>query len=167
MGNILFRDTKIDDLSPERIKELGAAHIGDVSRGDGAPLDNGMPNYLVEPMEYHELAQGSRGHVGEIQLVDFGECKCCSNRSFSTSLMRKSVAFFVESPPKSVCTPMSLHPPELVFGHSLSKAVDIWNFGSTVRILKPSFQGSANVGLRYLSSLPDVRRSKLTLMTTL
>ena len=28
---------------------------------------------------------------------------------------------------------MSLHPPELVFQHILTEAVDIWNLGSTVR----------------------------------
>lgn len=29
---------------------------------------------------------------------------------------------------------MSLHPPELVFQHILTEAVDIWNLGSTVRL---------------------------------
>ena len=49
------------------------------------------------------------------------------------------LAFFITTPPKQLNTPMSLHPPELIFQHDLTEAVDIWNLGSTVRLtLAPS-----------------------------
>jgi len=44
------------------------------------------------------------------------------------------VAFFVDDPPKSIQTPTSFHPPELIFKLGLTKAVDIWNLGCTVSI---------------------------------
>ncbi|KAF1948634.1 kinase-like protein [Byssothecium circinans] len=110
MGNILFRLSETERSFPEQIEALGAPQIGCVSRKDGAPLNKGMPNYLVEPIEYDAK---KRVHIDEIQLVDFGE------------------SFFVATPPESLYTPTSLHPPELVFRHTLSKAVDIWNLGST------------------------------------
>ncbi|KAK3896351.1 hypothetical protein C8A05DRAFT_20650, partial [Staphylotrichum tortipilum] len=40
-------------------------------------------------------------------------------------------AFFIAEPPKQISTPVSLHPPQLVFQHPLSCAVDIWNLGFT------------------------------------
>jgi hypothetical protein len=43
-----------------------------------------------------------------------------------------NLAFFISDPPRSINTPSSLHPPELVFRLALTKAVDIWNLGSTV-----------------------------------
>lgn len=45
-------------------------------------------------------------------------------------------AFFFSNPPKSIHTPMSFHPPELVFQRRLTEAVDIWNLGCTVRTNK-------------------------------
>ncbi|PNP51060.1 hypothetical protein THARTR1_08288 [Trichoderma harzianum] len=82
----------------------------EVSKKDGSPSEKGVPEYLVEPVEYkfdkNEI-------LDEIQLVDFGE------------------SFFIGHPPRSIFTPMSFHPPELVFRHPLTEAVDIWNLGCT------------------------------------
>jgi len=52
-----------------------------------------------------------------------------------------SIAFFLNEPPRTLTTPVCFHPPELVFQHSLSKAVDIWSLGNTVncRILMTMF----------------------------
>ncbi|KAJ4861386.1 protein kinase domain-containing protein [Trichoderma breve] len=84
--------------------------IGKVSKKDGSPSETGVPEYLVEPVEY----KFDRSEIlDEIQLVDFGE------------------SFFIGHPPNSIHTPMSLHPPELVFRHPLTEAVDIWNLGCT------------------------------------
>ena len=44
------------------------------------------------------------------------------------------VAFFVDHSPKTVHTPIPLHPPELAFKLGLTNAVDIWNLGCTVSI---------------------------------
>ncbi|KAF2110989.1 kinase-like domain-containing protein [Lophiotrema nucula] len=110
MGNVLFRLSETERSSLERIEELNTPLQGNVTRKDGASLDKGMPDYLVEPIEYYAK---NKEHLDEIQLVDFGE------------------SFFVASPPKSIYTPMSLHPPELVFRRTLSKVIDIWNLGST------------------------------------
>jgi serine/threonine protein kinase len=129
MGNVLFRLSD-SERSSEQIQMFGTPQIGKVSKKDGTPLEKGLPDYLVEPLEY---GAKFNEHLDEIQLVDFGECKHCSNRHFTKSIIRKSIAFFVSNPPKGLCTPLSLHPPELVFQHPLSMAVDIWNLGSTVR----------------------------------
>ncbi|CAI6230404.1 unnamed protein product [Periconia digitata] len=110
MGNILFRLSETERSSLKQIEGLGAPMTGEVSRKDGSPLEEGIPKYLVEPVEYNSK---QRTHIDEIQLVDFGE------------------SFFILTPQKSLYTPLSMHPPELVFRHTLSKAVDLWNLGST------------------------------------
>ncbi|KAL9624169.1 MAG: hypothetical protein Q9160_001691 [Pyrenula sp. 1 TL-2023] len=92
------------------MEELGTPQRGTISRKDGKPLEKGIPEYLVKPVEYEPKTVK---HLHDIQLVDFGE------------------SFFISSPPSSVFTPISLHPPELVFRRNLTEAVDIWNLGST------------------------------------
>ena len=67
MGNVLFR---LSD-SERAIEEFGAPRIEKVSRKDGAPLEKGLPEYLVERVEYE--AKNSEC-LNEIRLVDFGEC---------------------------------------------------------------------------------------------
>ncbi|KAL6827999.1 kinase-like domain-containing protein [Trichoderma camerunense] len=105
MGNVLFRISRSDNTPT-----VANSRVGKVSKKDGSPSEKGVPEYLVEPVEYRfdkdEL-------LDEVQLVDFGE------------------SFFISNPPKSVYTPMSLHPPELVFKHPLTEAIDIWNLGCT------------------------------------
>jgi len=73
----------------------------------------GVPDCLVEPIKLG--AQYTRG-LCEVQLIDFGE------------------SFFCSHPPKSITTPPSFRPPELVFKLGLTNAVDIWNLGCTVSI---------------------------------
>ena len=53
------------------MEEFGTPQRGTVSRKDGAPLEKGLPEYLVEPVEYE--AKNSK-FLDEVQLVDFGEC---------------------------------------------------------------------------------------------
>jgi serine/threonine-protein kinase SRPK3 len=73
MGNVLFRHPELEVSSPERIiKDLGPPQVGKVTRRDGASLEPGIPEYLVEPAEHdpkvvHDFL--------EVQLIDFGECK--------------------------------------------------------------------------------------------
>ena len=130
MGNVLFRLPDLEQLSSELMQKFGTPQTGEVSRKDGAPLQTGLPSYLVEPLEYDVK---NNEHVDEVQLVDFGECKYRSSRLFIKPATQKPTAFFVSSPLKRICTPLPLHLPELVFHHTLSRAVDIWNLGSTVR----------------------------------
>lgn len=135
MGNVLFRLPEAERSSSERVtQELGTPQVGRVARKDGSPLEKGVPEYLVEPAQ--QESKNNSTHLDEVQLVDFGECTysykylafaCCLANATNV------LAFFISSPPKSIYTPMSLHPPELVFQHTLTKAVDIWNLGSTVR----------------------------------
>jgi serine/threonine protein kinase len=104
-----------------------------VSKKDGSPLEKGVPEYLVEPLEYDIEALDLDS--GAAQLVGFGSgvyltIICRSFRGLTTVLV---TAFFASSPPKTIYTPLSLHPPELVFQRPLTQAVDIWNLGCTVR----------------------------------
>lgn len=72
MGNVLFRLSDLEQSSSQRaIEEFGTPQIGKVSRKDGAPLEKGLPEYLVEPVEYNAKINNS---LNEVQLVDFGEC---------------------------------------------------------------------------------------------
>ncbi|KAH6845666.1 kinase-like domain-containing protein [Chaetomium sp. MPI-CAGE-AT-0009] len=107
MGNILLR------LPPRAgsgfLSASASPRIGKVSKKDGSPLEKGVPEYLVEPLEYDIRALDL--HSGDVQLVDFGS------------------AFFTSSPPTTIDTPLSLHPPELVFKRPLTLAVDIWSLG--------------------------------------
>ncbi|KAM6481756.1 kinase-like domain-containing protein [Trichoderma sp. SZMC 28011] len=105
LGNVLLRVSGLN-----RIPTFDDPRIGKVSRKDGSPSGKSVPDYLVEPAEY----KFDKTEIfDEIQLVDFGE------------------SFFIGHPPKSINTPASLHPPELVFRHPLTEAVDIWNLGCT------------------------------------
>ena len=130
MGNILFRNPELESLSLEK---FGQPTIGKVTRRDGLPSKKGVPDYLVEPITFG--AQYTRG-LCEVQLIDFGECK-----SFIQAVPIKTqdtnsgpLAFFCSHPPKSITTPPSFRPPELVFNLGLTNAVDIWNLGCTVSI---------------------------------
>ncbi|OPB41810.1 Protein kinase [Trichoderma guizhouense] len=105
LGNVLFRVSSLN-----RIPTFDDCRIGKVSRKDGSPNEKGVPEYLIEPVEY---TFDKSEILDEIRLVDFGE------------------SFLIGHPPKSLYTPMSLHPPELVFRHPLTEAVDIWNLGCT------------------------------------
>jgi hypothetical protein len=79
MGNILFRVPELDGLSPENIAtKFGQPSIGKVARRDGGPSAEGVPDYLVEPIEFS--AQPSHG-LREVQLIDFGECKSIQSLS--------------------------------------------------------------------------------------
>ena len=72
-GNILFRVPELESLSPEDItNKFEQPRIGKVARHGGQPSEDGVPDYLVEPIEFR--AQFIRGFC-EVQLIDFGECK--------------------------------------------------------------------------------------------
>lgn len=72
MGNVLFRLPDLERSSSQRsIEEFGTPQRGKISRKDGAPLEKGLPEYLVEPVEYETK---DSEFLNEVQLVDFGEC---------------------------------------------------------------------------------------------
>ncbi|KAK0739484.1 kinase-like domain-containing protein [Apiosordaria backusii] len=111
MGNVQFCLPDLKPASPESIiQHLGPPQVGKIARRDGRPLEPGIPEYLVEPTEFSPKIYP---RLREIKLIDLGE------------------SFFFAQPPTQISTPMSHHPPELVFQRVLSKAVDIWNLGST------------------------------------
>ncbi len=85
-GNILLRVPGLDILSPENIiTKFGQPVIGKVARRDGKPSEEGIPNYLVRPIEFS--AQSTFGFC-EVQLIDFGECKQSSlcQKSFASNI---------------------------------------------------------------------------------
>jgi serine/threonine protein kinase len=130
MGNILFRNPELESLSPEK---FGQPSTGKVTRRDGLPSKKGVPDYLVEPIEFD--AQYTRG-LCEVQVIDFGECKSFIQAVPDSLLKHRTnsgpLAFFCSHPPKSIATPPPFRPPELVFKLGLTNAVDIWNLGCTV-----------------------------------
>lgn len=78
MGNILFR------LPHSAIAEILSASesplTGKVSKKDGSPLEVGVPEYLVEPLEYDTKLLDLDG--GDVQLMDFGSGKSFYNCSW-------------------------------------------------------------------------------------
>ncbi|KAK7730831.1 hypothetical protein SLS53_008909, partial [Cytospora paraplurivora] len=72
MGNILFRRSEAERSSSldQIIEVLGEPSKGDVVRKDGSPLEQGVPEYLVEPAETECLIDFEQ--LDEVQLVDFG-----------------------------------------------------------------------------------------------
>lgn len=79
MGNVLFQLPDPDHSSSQTImEEYGAPDRGTVSRKDGKPLTKGVPEYLVEPVEYeHKDVK----HLRDIKLIDFGECASFLSRT--------------------------------------------------------------------------------------
>jgi serine/threonine-protein kinase SRPK3 len=72
MGNVLFRLPESERSSSDWVERLGTPQTGAVSRKDGKPLESGLPEYLVEPLEF---SPQHTKYIEEIQLVDFGECE--------------------------------------------------------------------------------------------
>lgn len=73
MGNVLFRWPDLEHISSPRVLEyLGTPEKGKISKKDGTSLEKGLPEYLVEPIEYERQKDN---FFTEIQLVDFGECR--------------------------------------------------------------------------------------------
>lgn len=72
MGNVLFRLSDTEQASSEPMQIAGTPQTGKISRKDGALLQTGLPDYLVEPFEF-EVSKME--HLNEVQLIDFGECK--------------------------------------------------------------------------------------------
>jgi hypothetical protein len=68
IGNILLR------LPPgagtKSVAISASPSVGTVSRKDGLPLEKGIPEYLVEPLQYNIKALDLES--GDVQLVDFG-----------------------------------------------------------------------------------------------
>ncbi|KAF8246292.1 hypothetical protein K440DRAFT_662229 [Wilcoxina mikolae CBS 423.85] len=110
---VLVRFPELEHLDPEELVErLGPPVIGKVIQRDGGALGPGIPEYQVEPADVNLALKAQ--DLGDIQLTDLGE------------------AFFIDNPPNHLSVPGPFHPPELVFRHNLSKAVDIWALGGTI-----------------------------------
>lgn len=105
-GNVLFAAPATSTLAEEQIKYyLGEPELGSVQRLDGDPLSEpSVPPYLVRPRTF-------RGCNEEIRIVDLG------------------AAFFHDTPPKELHTPLHMHAPEALFNQPLSPFVDLWSMG--------------------------------------
>ncbi|KAF8465285.1 kinase-like domain-containing protein [Kalaharituber pfeilii] len=113
VGNVLFRYPGLDTLADDRMKYvLGEPETGLVTRIDGDPCGPNVPKYLVMATEYN--SKNPFPDFNEIQLIDFGG------------------AFFINEPPQTLDTPLSLQSPEQIFQRPLTQAVDIWSLGSTI-----------------------------------
>lgn len=54
------------------LENFGPPELGNVERRDGAPLEPGVPEYLVESAEYYVDVHD---HPRDVEVIDFGECK--------------------------------------------------------------------------------------------
>ncbi|KJZ74896.1 hypothetical protein HIM_05805 [Hirsutella minnesotensis 3608] len=89
------------------LDKLGEPEISAVSRQDGRLLSNEVPAYVVRPTSFRQrdILISSQS----VKIIDFGE------------------AFFDNSPPRSLHTPLSVRAPEIIFGDLLDHRVDLWS----------------------------------------
>ncbi|KAF2008655.1 kinase-like protein [Aaosphaeria arxii CBS 175.79] len=102
-GNVAFKIPRIERVCFDETFQAK------VKRRDGGPLEKGIPEIVVDPLE--PLRYAETDELSDIQLIDF------------------SSAFLEAHPAASVATPVDLAPPEVIFKQPLTKAVDIWNLG--------------------------------------
>lgn len=82
-GNVLIADPDLELLRPEELAEkLGDSETGKVTRVDGAPLEAGIPDYLVVPLKLDQKTIEGLDHA---YLADFGECNLQSSHHFQDS----------------------------------------------------------------------------------
>ncbi|KAK8208136.1 protein kinase [Phyllosticta capitalensis] len=109
--NLAFTIPCLDHLSEEDFcKELGDIRRAEFKRRDGGPLEPGLPKYLVGSAFFPKYSYPLSPSTN-IKIVDFGQ------------------AFLSKSPPATVCTPLVLRPPEVVFGDPIDYRVDLWSMG--------------------------------------
>ncbi|KAF2795404.1 kinase-like protein [Melanomma pulvis-pyrius CBS 109.77] len=135
-NNILFRLPDDFELDLDDVKK------GEVSRKDGAPLEKGIPRYLVEPIKMEwEFDHDDLEELDHIQLIDF------------------SSSFFDSESPNSISTPAVLSPPELIFRKSLTKSVDIWNFACITYYLATGQWLFWSLGGSNRNIIPQIHRT--------
>jgi serine/threonine-protein kinase SRPK3 len=126
-GNVLFAAPTISALGEERLRSyLGEPEIGAVQRIDGdTSSEPSVPRYLARPKTF-------RGCNTEIRIVDLGAGK--ENILVMRYIRHKSniKAFFHDTPPRTLHTPMHIRAPEALFDQPLSPFVDMWSMGCLV-----------------------------------
>jgi hypothetical protein len=118
MGNALFRLPS----SAISLYEAATPQIGKIARKDEAPLEDCLPEYLVEPFEYNIK---NNEKLEQVQLIDFGEGRHPRIHCGYIFNHAHILAFLTANPPGWIYTSTSLHPPELVFRCNLTKAIDM------------------------------------------
>ncbi|KAF2083216.1 kinase-like protein [Saccharata proteae CBS 121410] len=123
-GNLVFTLLNLDDLIEEEFfARFTYPATGSITRKDGAPLNKGMPEYLVWPMRFRAKDINT---AASVKLVDFGE------------------SFLADNKPPSLNTPKVLCAPELIFKDEWDYYVDIWSMGCMIFELiagQPPFGG--------------------------
>jgi len=165
MANILFRVPELDSLSPESIaNKLGQPSIGKVARRDGQPSGKGVPDYLVEPIEFS--AQSTHG-FREVQLIDFGECKPLiagqSLLSFSNNVL---CSFLYQPPPKKHKHTYLISPAGTGIQIRTNQRGGYLEFGLYRQYTSPCFPMVTEVSDRHMNSLLVVLSLKPTFQTT-
>ncbi|KAF2012310.1 kinase-like protein [Aaosphaeria arxii CBS 175.79] len=85
--------------------------IGKVTRDDGAPVEKGIPEYLV-----------GKAHTNTDLNNPREEDEC----GFDMKIIDFSSSFFDDEYPTSIIVTRCLTPPEMIFQKPLTKAIDIW-----------------------------------------
>ncbi|KAG8670498.1 hypothetical protein FPOAC1_009919 [Fusarium poae] len=111
--NIALVVPGLQSLSEEDfVARLGKPETGVVTRVDGGPLGKDVPAQMTQSASSWGLDDmPSRPSV---KIIDFGE------------------AFFDNNAPTSLNTPISVRPPEVVFGDRLDRRVDFWGAGCLI-----------------------------------
>jgi serine/threonine-protein kinase SRPK3 len=97
----------------ELLQKLQSPEIAPVVRKDGAPLETGVPAYLVRPTSYPADVSLRQQ---QIKIIDFGE------------------SFLSDDLPETLHTPLCVRAPEVMFGEKLDHRVDLWSAGCLVSV---------------------------------
>ena len=105
-------------------ERLGSPHASPVTRLDGECLISNVPSHIVRPASFRmkDILQISP----TVKIIDFGE------------------AFFRHSVPDTLHTPLAVRAPEVIFGDTFDRRVDMWSAGCLVSPLTDMSQGGRN-----------------------
>lgn len=93
-------------------ERVGSPYASPVTRFDGERLMGNVPSHIVRPASFRmkDMLLSSP----TVKIIDFGE------------------AFFKDSFPDTLHTPLSVRAPEVIFGDPFDRRVDMWSAGCLV-----------------------------------
>ena len=102
-------------------ERLGSPHASPVTRIDGKCLPSNIPSHIVRPATFRmrDILRLS----STIKMMDFGQ------------------GFFKDSVPDTLHTPLAVRAPEVIFGDTFDRRVDLWSAGCLVSHLADILQG--------------------------
>jgi serine/threonine-protein kinase SRPK3 len=111
-NNVAFTCSNLSTVTKKALFEvLGPPELEQVTRCDGMPLEDSVPEYLVESARWDDWVDEDKE---DIRITDIGQ------------------SFLQGAEPKILISPGHLRVPEAVFGDTFDHRVDLWHAGCVV-----------------------------------